>query len=257
MIALKASILRPGLLVAVSTEVVGNVKYERIELEAEHVNDAGHMVERWETGKEVIDPEEHAAAIKVRDKCRSLIRSVCSKSAFGFLCPKDQEPALDEAILKGYQLANEFNAGAKLSRVSFNVYVGEVAADDERAVKAMNEQARLVLAAMAAGVERMDVKVIRDNAAKAKELGEMMSKAAGLKMDGAIKVAREVASAVAKAVKAGEVAALEVDKDAINKLMEARMVFLDFEEAAPVQAPVLVGRAIELEPEVPAPGEAA
>lgn len=252
MMAFKASILRPGLLVAVSTEVRGNVKYERIELEEEHLDEAGQAVSRWETGKAVADPEEHARAVKVRDKCRSLIRSVCAESAFGFLCPQADVEKLDAVILEANQLAAEFNGSARLSRVSFNVMVGEVAADDERAIKAMNEQARQVIAAMASGIESMDPKVIRANAERAKELGKMMSKAAGLKMEGAVKVAREVANEVAKAVRAGEVAALEVDKDAINKLMEARTVFLDLEEAGEMKAPVMVGRAIELAPEAEA-----
>ena len=57
-------------------------------------------------------------------------------------------------------------------------------------------------------------------------------------------------SAARKIVKAGETAAVEVDRLALNKIRSARTEFLDLSEApAEVAAPVQASRALDLEPE--------
>lgn len=242
-----ATTLRPGLLVAVSTSIKGNVSYRKRELEAEQIDIEGTLKAKWETEKTIKDAAEHDAASKVRNRARNLIGSVCAATAFGFLCPESAAGELNKAISDARDLCAEFNAKANLSRVSFYVITGRVAPDDVEAVKAINSEVRQLLADMTAGVEKLDVKVIRDAADKAKQIGSMLSPDAQAR----ITVAIEAARATAKKIKAaGETAAQEVDRRTLLALTEARTAFLDLEDGVELATPTTAARAVDFAPEV-------
>src|SRR5262245_12504 len=111
--------LRPGLLVAVSTSTGGNVKWFKEVIEDDHIDGEGRRLAKWETTRTITDPEEFAAATKVRLKARSLVASVCAHSAFGYLCPEDRKDKLDALIGDAQRLVKEFNDSSKLTRVRF------------------------------------------------------------------------------------------------------------------------------------------
>lgn len=235
--------LRPGLLVSMNTSIRGNIHYRTNELEGVHVTDEGEQRARWETERIVSDPAEHEAAVKLRTKVRGLIVSQCASSAFGLLCPEDKADELRQAIVEARTLVDGFNEDARLTRMSFNVLYGRIAQDDVEAVEAIAAEVRGLMSDMQAGLERLDVKAVRDAAAKAKGLGTMLSVDAKARLEVAVEAAR---SSCRKIVKAGEAAAVEIDQAAIARIEMARTSFLDLEtEAVHVEAPQADARAVD------------
>jgi hypothetical protein len=242
-IAQTASTLRPGLLVSLKTSVRGNVSYNRRDLEND--NDGKTATAKWETERTIADAKEHEAAQKARSKAVSLVRAVCAKSAFGLLCPENAAEELDEAIADARKITDAFNSKAKLTRVSVYVIAGRVAADDVEAVKSINSEIKDLLADMERGLANCDVKVVRDAANKAKNVGMMLSADAQARVQIAIETARASAR---KIVSAGEQAAQEIDKRAIRKITEMRTAFLDLDEQAEIATPAQDARNLDFEP---------
>lgn len=241
-IATQAATLRPGLLVSLKTSVTGNVQYNRKDLADEL--DGKMSVAKWETERTITDAEEHERATKARNKAASLVRAVCAKSAFGLLCPENAAENLDAAIAAAHKVTEAFNETAKLSRVRIYVIAGRVAADDVEAMKAINSEVKDLMDAMAQGIENIDVKKVREAAAKAKNVGQMLTP----DMQARVQIAIETARASArKIVKAGEQAAQEIDKVSIRKITEQRTAFLDMDEQHEIAAPKQEARALDFE----------
>jgi hypothetical protein len=241
--------LRPGLLVALSTSIRGNVTYVKKDLETGKIIESGEEVARWETERTIADPVEHERAVKARSKARSIISSVCIQTAFGLLCPEVDAPDLDKAISDARKVVDEFNGDAKVSRIRFFVVTGRVAADDVEAVKAINAEVRDLLDDMKGGIEKLDVEVVRAAANKAKEVGGMLTPDAQARITVAIEAARSAAKKIAAA---GETAAVEIDRRTIRALTEARTAFLDLDGERELASPAATGRSVDLEPETAA-----
>jgi hypothetical protein len=246
--SIASSTLRPGLLVSLKTTVSGNVEYKKQNIEADHVTDDGKRKARWETQRTISDPIEHEAALQVRSRALTLIRGVCSRSAFGLLCPEIATEDLERAMVKARKLAEEFNKSAKLTRVTVYAITGRIAPDDVEAVKAINSEVRDLLGEMEDGLKRLDVKAVRDAANRARNIGAMLSPNAAARISAAIDAAR---SASRRIVKAGEQAAEEVDRATLARIEEARTAFLDLDDAGEIGAPDADGRALDLMPDAP------
>jgi hypothetical protein len=243
--------LRPGLLVSLKTSIVGNTEYRRVQLEADHITAEGTKRARWETERTIVDPKERARASEIRSQCRGSISRVCSSSTFGMLCPEDKKDELDTAVQEAQKLAQEFNAAASLTRVHVFVLVGRIAPDDEQAVRAINSEVGSLLADMERGIQKLDVKAVRDAANKAKSVGQMLSPDAAERVKTAVEIAREIAR---KIVKAGDEAAIVINQAAVRKITESRTMFLDIEEMpVEVVAPQAKARAVDLDPAVVSP----
>lgn len=244
--SLATSTLRPGLLVSLKTSCRGNVHYDKVDLVAEHETTDGAALAKWETTRTIADPAEFAGAKKAQTKASNIIRSICTFSAFGLLCPEADADRLDEAIREARFVVDQFNRTAALTRVSVYVIAGKIAQDDVEAVRAINSEVRELMDSMAAGIGKLDVKAIRDAASKAKQLGGMLSPEAEARVRIAIDTARDAAKQI---VKAGEAAAIEMDTRAIRKITEQRTAFLDMSEQAKVARPKAQIRAIDLAPQ--------
>lgn len=247
------STLRPGLLVSLKTSMQGNVAYSRKDIVTDTVREDGTMMAQWETEKVVTNPAELDRASKVRSKARSLIRAICSQSTFGLLCPETDREKLDDATAQARLLAEEFNREATDTQIGVFVLVGRVAADDVEAVRAINSEIRDLLTSMEMGLKRLDVAAVREAATRAKDLSAMLSPVAAERAQKAIEVARKAAREI---VKAGEVGSIAVDEATLNAIRTSRTAFLDLDEQVQeeVQAPAVVGRAIDLDPATaPAP----
>ena len=239
--------LRPGFLVSLKTSVRGNVNYiphdRKVSVSAD-----GSEVTEIETTRVIADPQEFKKAGDARGKARSILSSVCVKSAFGLLCPEAAQAELDAAMKDAHAVVDAFNSTAQLTRVSVYVMVGKIAADDVEAVRAINSEVSDLLAQMQEGLKTLDVKSIRDAANKAKSIGQMLTPDAAVRIQMAIDAAR---SAARKITKAGETAAAEIDLRAIRKVTEARTAFLDLDEAKEVAAPRQTAPALDLTPSEP------
>ena len=240
---LQKTTLRPGLLVSLKTSLVGNVSYRARTIEEEHRNEDGAQVARWETERTITDPEEHEAAKKARSKATAIVRAVCAYSAFGLLCPEDKAAALESAVAEARATIEAFNDGARLSRVQLYVITGRIAPDDVEAVRAINSEVAELMATMKDGIDALDVKAVREAASRAKGLGSMLTPAAAARVEDAVAAARSVAR---KITKAGETAALAIDKVTLARITDARTAFLDLDDAKEIQAPTVEGRALDL-----------
>jgi hypothetical protein len=257
MVSLKASTLRPGLLVSLKTSVRGNVSYTKETIEGDTEISPGKRRAKWETTRTIADAVEHKAAIKVRGKARSLIGAVCAHSAFGMLCPETASDELDKAVADARELADKFNATARITRVSVYVIAGRIAPDDVEAVKAINSEISDLMDVMAKGIQGLEVEKVREAANRAKSVAQMLSPNAAAQVQLAVEAAR---GAARKIVAAGEQAAQEIDMRAVRAITEARGAFLDLDGGSDVAAPVESGRGIDLAPEnvrIVAPVEAA
>src|SRR5712691_6044480 len=99
---MKASTLRPGLLVSMKTSILGNVSYVKSTIEEDHLTEEGEKRARWETERTIADPAEWEAAAKVRSVARWLVRSACVYSAFGLLCPEGKIEELEKLITEAH-----------------------------------------------------------------------------------------------------------------------------------------------------------
>jgi hypothetical protein len=236
--ALSLATLRPGLLVGLSISIVGNTKYSKTVIVADHVTEAGGREAEWQTRKEVEDAEEAEKAQKTRDAARGLITKCCIKSAFGLLCPEDKESELVQAVEAARAIAETFNEDAKLSRVKIDLLVGRIAQDDVSAVKALNSEVNQLMQQMQDGLRALNVDAVRDAANRAKRLGGMLSDQAQGRVKVAIDAARDAATRLkAQMAKAGEAVAKEIDLEAIRQIDNQRSLFLDLDHAETVVAP--------------------
>jgi hypothetical protein len=238
---LNETTLRPGLLVGLKTSVKGNVTYSKKELEGDE--QGGKVISRWETERVTADAVEQEKATTVRSAARSLISAVCVRSAFGLLCPKAKKDELQAAFTAAGQLVAAFNAESRITKVELNYITGEIAENDEKAIRAIGSEVRDLMEAMQEGLRTLDVKAVRDAASKAKSVSQMLSPEAAAKVQDAVDVARATAREI---VKAGETLAKEIDQQAINRIGELRTAFLDLDSTADVAAPIADGVAIEL-----------
>lgn len=235
--------LRPGLLVNVNTSIKGNTRYKKQTIEAEHVIETGEAKASWNTEKTVKDPTEQERASQVRGKCRSLLSACCADSAFGLLCPTDKASQLESATLEAARLVEEFNATAMVTRIKLYIMTGTIAQDDADAVRKISGELRELLDDMQQGVKNLDAVAIREAADRAKSVGKILSPEAQARIADAIAAARSAARTI---VKAGESAAGEVDRLALERIAKARTAF-DLGDEAPVAAPVATGRSIDFE----------
>lgn len=256
--SLNTSTLRPGLLVSLSTSIRGNVRYDKRVITPETKTEDGVQKATWETTRIIVDAEEYERAKKARAEAGHAIRRICATSAFGLLCPEADAEELAKGINEARRICDAFNDSATLTRIGVYVITGRIAPDDVEAVKAINSEVRGLMDAMEEGIKNLDVKVIRDAASKARQIGSMLTPDAQARIALAIETARNAAK---KIVSAGEAAAVEVDTKALRTLKEQRVAFLDLDEAGEVQAPTVQGRAVDFTPtdtiKAPAPKAAA
>lgn len=254
--------IRPGLLVSLKTSIKGNVTYTKTDLQADtpdaDADEEGSqgLIARWETERRIADAAEHELSAEVRGKARSLISAVCAKSAFGLLCPDNKTAQLSEAVQQAQQLVANFNASAKLTKIELYIIAGRIAQDDVQAVQAISSEVRDLLSTIEKGLANLDVKAVREAAAKAKSIGQVLSPAAQSRVQDAIDIAR---SAARKIVSAGEQAATEIDREAIAAIAKTRTAFLDLGDQVEVAAPAAEGRGVDFEPseEITAPAHVA
>lgn len=243
---LKASTLRPGLLVSLKTSQTGNTQYVKRTIEANHLTKDGKAKAKWETLRVISDPAEHERACQVRSKARATISGVCANSAFGLLCPESNADELEAAIVEARQLVEDFNSEAKLSRVHIYVVTGRIAPDDVEAVRAINSEVRELLDDMKEGIKNLDVKAVREAAGRARSIGMMLSPDAQARITVAIEAARKTARAM---VKAGEQAAQEIDRRTLRTISESRTAFLDLDDEKEIADVKATARALDLAPE--------
>lgn len=243
---MKTSVLKPGLLVSLKTTTRGGVNYKRIDLEVDHTTEEGSRVAKWETQREIPDPEEFERASAARGKARSLVASVCCVSSFGLLCPSEKEAELSAAVEEAREVARAHNAGATLTQVQVFVIVGRVAQDDAEAARAIAGEVRELLDAMRDGIKAADPAAIREAANKARALGAMLSEDVAGKVESAIEQARKAARKIVRGIEKDGLSAAEVVAFCnVQAIESARFAFLDL-DAGEVKPEAPAARTLDL-----------
>lgn len=247
---MRTAVLKPGFLVSLKTNCRGGVAYSRIDLEPDHADDDGARVAKWETTRQISNPQEFEMGNLARRQARSAVSAVCCSSSFGLLCPTAKEAELNAAIAEARKIADAHNEVATETRVDVFVLVGRIAQDDAEAARAISAEVRDLIDAMKAGIAAADPTAIREAANKARDVAGMLSSDVAGKVNAAIAEARDAARALVKRVqKAGEAAATVVAECYTARLETARFAFLDLDEAQPAageQEPA--ARGLDLEP---------
>ena len=244
---MKASTLKPGLLVSLKTSVRGGADYQRNEIEADHATETGERIAKWETTRTIADPEEYERAIQARGKARNTVSAVCCASSFGLLCPSARELELQQAIEAARQIAEEYNRTATVSRVEVYVLLGRVAQDDVEATRAIGAEVRDLLESMQAGIKLADPEIIRDAASKARAIGGMLTEQAAERVSAAVSEARKAARDIVRRVeKAGEISTKVVAELSVKAINEARFAFLDLDAPAAVTSEAPAARGIDV-----------
>jgi hypothetical protein len=241
-----ATTLRPGLLVSLKTHIRGGIDYQRKDIELDHLTDGGTREARWETLREIRNPEEYGKAKEARRLASYAVRRTCIRSAFGLLCPLDRELELYDAIDEARKIASAHNDAADDTLVEVYILVGQIAENEAEAVNAINSELRELLDEMATGIAGADIDRIRDAAGKAKKLGAMLTEDAAGKVTEAVAEARRTARIISKKLDGD--ASIVLDDLQTTAIQSARFAFLDLDDAevepAPVSAPSL-----DLDPE--------
>lgn len=230
---MSTTVIRPGLLVALSSALAGGVTYARVDLDAGQTEGTEHVA-RWETTRVIKDPAEHERASQARSKATAEIRKVCSSTAFGLLCPEADEPLLDAAIARARAIVAEHNATAEHTTIEVRAFKGRIVASDMEAARAIGSEVASLIAGMNDAIDRLDPKAIRDAATKAREMSAMLSPELSAKVSEAIETARKAARVIVKRVeKDGEAAAVVLADIQRGGIEKARIAFLDLDGDAP------------------------
>jgi hypothetical protein len=228
---MRVSTIMPGIMVALTIRTRGNVNYSKVDLENNRT-EAGEARARWETTRTIADPAEFEKAQKTRSAARALISAKCSRTTFGLIALKSREAELEETVGAALALIRDFNEEARMTRLELSVMYGQIAADDEKAIKAMNSEMRDIIDDMEAAVRNIDAEAIRKAAIAAKSAAKMLNPEVAARVQSAIAVGREFATRISAAA---NVAAVTVDTIALEALSTARASFLDLSDTEEVK----------------------
>ena len=171
---MKTVLIKPGLLVGLTSEVSGGVRYQKKYLGTDRPDP---RISRWETTKTTDDPEELQRASAARSAARSAITSVCIETPVGLLCPQDRVAELDAAVTEAERIVAQHNASALHTWVSVNVLPAEIVASSERSNRAIAAQMAGLVDQMRMALETANPKAMREVATKAKSLSAMLAPA--------------------------------------------------------------------------------
>ena len=269
--ALSRSLLRPGVFVALHTEVSGGIQRERRDLDASDVKATApetSTVKRTETTT-IVDADYHAANL-ARSEARSLIARVCVPTKIGLLCPLSRSEELAKAIDAAQALVAEHNDKGGCSKVAVYVAAFEVASNEEEVARAVAAQMRGLLDRMDRAITRLDPEAIREAANEARRLSTTIAPEQAAKVSAAVDAARAAAKDLVKqaaesAKRLAEGAApIALYLSAEQKTAQAcaRAAFLDFSEDAPpdgAETPAMAGvrvAGLDMTDDSPAPAAA-
>lgn len=244
-------IIKPGLLVALSTSVKGGIRYERIDLGTERIGETERA--NWETHREIADLKEYEGATQTRNKCSSLIRSACVTTSFGLFCPTAQEEQLDNAVIEAARLVELWNRNSQHTQIAVYTVKGQIAGDDETAARAIAADMRGLLAQMDDGIKRLDPDSIRAAANAARALGKALDEGKQRTVNRAIEQARTAAREIVKRIDDGADGALAALRSVTTTGIEAaRFEFMDIDTPPQAEIDFTPPPVAELDTDTPA-----
>jgi cob(I)alamin adenosyltransferase len=226
------SVLRPGIMVSLKTQVTGGVTRSTpvdLPVDPSMVPTERARVIRRETTTVIENPEERERASKVRSEARAMIAKQCINTEFGLLCPEANVDALKAAINAARALTSAYNEQAETTEVYLYVITGHMASNDEENARAITEEVRSLIATMDASIDKLDPEAIRDAASRAKRISAMLSPEASETVGAAVAAARKAARDITRLQEKGTTAAVILKDIQRGAIEQARITFLDFD----------------------------
>lgn len=194
--------LKPGYLVNLSVRERGGITYRREDLGT--TREGLREESSWKTERDIADVEEHALAVEVRGKARSLIAGACVQTPFVLMCLTDSFPLFTERKAEAEGLVAAFNAKAAHCQLHLHCTWGTIAESSREAVESLRNDISYMLAELKGAAEAQDVGKLRDLASRCKAAGELLEDSPqSSALQKAVKAARSLAKATAKAVADG------------------------------------------------------
>jgi hypothetical protein len=231
-----------------STAIQGNVTYSVKDLERRKANN--QATAKWETTRRTKNLTEYELAYETRYRARALVTAMGARSVFGYVAPKERRDDAQAAIDEAEKMVRGFNSKANDTRIQFTATIMAVDASDEKFLRDLREEIRGLLDDMRQGARDLDAKKIREAANRLNALRDVMSKEGALSVKGSLDLARKAARGMTKLAKAGKVAAIKVDREALKQIKATRDMFLDVnDEDFEVNATPAKGQAIDFDPD--------
>lgn len=240
---LKKLKLPPSIVVCGSVEVLGKVRYRRLDEQSKVLGEQGsiRIKEVIKTSKKVIENvDEYETAQKLAGELRYAVRKLAQATILGPVCPPDKEPALDAVITDARVRARAFNEVAVSHMIRVAYVKATISSDDESAAREFTYDFQQYLGDMKVALEALDVKQIRNVAAQMqstiKGLSAMIPAQERSILQKAVDNARAQARMIVEEVGAKgrtiESVKEELETSAVDA---ARMTFLEYEVSPELQ----------------------
>jgi hypothetical protein len=240
---LKKLKLPPSIVVCGSVEVLGKVRYRRLDQKSKVLGEEGQIrtKEVVKTSKKVItNVDEYDKCQKLASELRYAVRKLAQATILGPVCPPDKEPELDAAIQDARTRAREFNESAVSHMIRVAYVKATISSDDEAAAREFTYDFQQYLGDMKVALESLNVKNIRNVASQMQStlrgLSAMIPDTERSILQEAINNAREQAKMIVEEVGAkGRTIASVKEELNTSAVDSARMTFLEYEVSPELQ----------------------
>lgn len=166
--------IEPCILVRDRVTVDRAVKYHRTEL-GKQVNDDGSEDAKWETERHYKNRGEAMKADRVYHSVRSKLQEVCLKTGIGFVCPLSRKQELEEAVARGKQLVDEFNAEATHCHIRFLVVCTEITPANVEGVQLLRDTLNHSASSIREALQNFNPAKARDAVRASKKMVDVLS----------------------------------------------------------------------------------
>jgi len=230
--SIKLLSLPHAIIVAGKVSVPGSVTYEQVKEEVSlfDVQGVKGRTSTRVTKRTVQANEGYEAANKLADDIRIALRRVCRSTPLGWLCRKENEAVLNNAIISAKQRAAEFNKTSLCHFVRVSVIKTILLNDDGTAARELAFEMQQVLDKLKRAMDDCDAQRIRTVAVKVKSMAPLFDKKEEKAIRAAVEGARAFATKIIKETGTKQRPLTEVKKELDSSAVDTvRGIFAKFE----------------------------
>jgi len=234
--------LKPSLLIGSRITALGASRTKQVCTNTER--EGAKEVKHWDVTRVIPDMAQFKMANVAVAKCKALRDKACKKMAFGYVCPKDGEGKLNEAMKKIDEIVAQTNA--KLNNVEVVAYFirAEIVSDDKAFAATIAADINGFFKSLSVAIDKADSKAITRALQQMKGLDTILPDMQSAALTKAVKAAKKAAKVIASEVekKARSIDEVKAELD-LTVLDTARAAFIEA-EAAPA-GPVIVDEPVQ------------
>lgn len=227
--------LKPSLLIGATISQAGGVVRRQQVTGTER--DGDREVKTWEVVRDVADVGQLKLASKTVNRAKNVLRKVCYKTAFGWMCAKDREAALIEGLTKIHAMVDDSNLKLDKCKVFAAFVRGEIVSDDKQAAQAIAKDLTSFFDTLQAAIKSADTKTIRQTVLQMKGMDALLPEGQSLALVKAMNTARKLATKIVVEVekKGRQIDEVKAELD-LTDIDTARAAFIEAEPVAPIAA---------------------